>query len=179
VNLTLTFRKKLLFATLVVSLTNASADDVAASKLARGKDELVLAGIEVHKTSIDTVLRKLGKPTQKRQDPPAAVEGERFYVWRKPNVTVEVATGFAEKPIFKGGLREIPSSVTVDGTDGILGRTGRGRLGAPYSTVARIYGTQYVTKCRQITLEWKTGTTLEVRWNQKGLIDHIEVIGPE
>lgn len=93
---------------------------------------------------------------------------------------MEVATYFAEKPIFKGGLREIPSSVSVDGNDGSLGRTGRGlRLGDAYSTVARIYGTQYVTKGRQITLEWETGTILEVRWNQKGLIEHIEVIGPE
>ena len=124
-------KKLLLLAMLVVSLANTSAqNDLAASKLAPGKDDLVLAGVEVYKTSIDTVLRRLGKPAQIRQNPPAGAGGERFYVWRKPNIVVKVDTGFADKPIFKGGLREIPSSVTVDGTDGTLGSTGRGlRLG--------------------------------------------------
>ena len=50
----------------VLSLPNAlSADHLPDSKLARGNDELMLAGIEIYKTSLSTVFRKLGKPAVK------------------------------------------------------------------------------------------------------------------
>jgi hypothetical protein len=152
------------------------------SKLARGKDELVLAEVEIFKTSVPALLRKLGKPTERREVSPATedIVGERLYVWKKPNVTVQVGTMFATKRIFKGGLAETPYYISVDGSDGVIGKTGRGlKLGDSYSSIATTYGSRYVKKGRRATIQWETTTELEVGWNEKGIINHIELFGPE
>jgi hypothetical protein len=102
--------------------------------LARGKDELILAGIEIYKTPLDTVFRELGKPTEQRQLYPATKEvvGERSYKWKRADISIELGTEYSAEPIFNGNMRETPSSVEVKGTDGDLGHTGRGRWSRPY-----------------------------------------------
>lgn len=166
----------------VSSTTTTLADHLPGAKLARGKEEVVLAGVQVYKTPITKIVQKLGKPSEERElsaETRDAV-GERLYVWKKKSVTVQVQTMFSDKPTFKSGLRETPSYVTVDGTDGELGRTGRGlRLGDPYRTIAQVYGNRYVRKGRHITIQWETTTTLKVAWNERGVINHIELLGPE
>jgi hypothetical protein len=54
-------------------------------QLARGKDELILAGIEVYKTPVGAVFRKFGKPTEQEQLYPASGDfvGQHLYVWKK------------------------------------------------------------------------------------------------
>jgi hypothetical protein len=34
-------------------------------------------------------------------------------------------------------------------------------------------------KGRRITIQWESTTTLEVSWNERGVIDDIVLIGPE
>jgi hypothetical protein len=54
---------------------------------------------------------------------------------------------FATKRIFKGGLAETPYYISVDGSDGVIGKTGRGlKLGDSYSSIATTYGSRYVKK---------------------------------
>ena len=162
--------------------TITSADHLPTSKLARGKDEIVLAGIEVGRTPIQVLVRRFGKPAEQRETFPAAhdVVGERLYKWKKQNITLEVETFFADKPIFVGGVREVSQAVVVNGTDGIIGKTGQGlKLGDPYSAIAAIYGTRYAKKGRQLTIEWETTTSLEVGWNEQGRVNHIALMGPE
>ena len=101
-----------------------------------------------------------------------------LYVWKKPNITVQVGTDFFGKAVFEGGLREIPSSIIVDGTDGTIGRTWRGlKLGDPYRAIAEIYGSRYVKEGRLVTIQWKTTTTLEIGWNKQDVINHIGLFG--
>jgi hypothetical protein len=141
-----------------------------------------LAGIEIYKTPVDTVLRKLGKPNELRQVHPATDEviGGRLYIWKRSNISIKLGTEFSPKPIFKGNLRETPSSVTVDGTASAIGSTGHGlKLGDLYTAIGRIYGSRYLKKGRNITIQWETTTTLVVGWNEQGVIDHIALIGPE
>ena len=162
--------------------TTILGDHLPDAKLARGKDDVILAGVEVYKTPIDQILSSFGKPTSRKEVSPATGDavGERLYVWKKRDITIEVGTFIADQAIFKGGLRETPRFVTVDGTDGTLGRTGRGlKLGDPSSAIAEVYGTRYVKQGRRITLQWETTTTLEVRWNEEGIVNHIELLGPE
>jgi hypothetical protein len=75
---------------------------------------------------------------------------------------------FATKRIFKGGLAETPYYISVDGSDGVIGKTGRGlKLGDSYSSIATTYGSRYVKKGRRATIQWETTTELEVGWNEK------------
>jgi hypothetical protein len=174
--------KALLLALIVASSFPTSADHLPPSKLARGKDELVLAEVEIFKTSIPTLIRKFGKPTEQRELSPATegVIGERLYLWKKSNLTLQVGTNLATKPILKGSLSESPNYVIVDGTDGTIGKTGRGlKLGDPCTAIATVYGTRYTKKGRRISIQWESSTTLKIGCNENGLIDHIELLGPE
>jgi len=167
----------------VLSLpTVLSADHLPESQLARGKDELILAGIEIYKTPLDTVFRRLGKPREQRQLSPATKEavGERLYKWKRPDISIELGTQFSDEPVFNGNLRETPSSVEVKGTDGSVGRTGRGlKLGDSYTAIQKVYDSRYVKKGRRITIQWETTTMLEIGWNERGIIDDIALLGPE
>ena len=143
---------------------------------------MILAGIEIYKTPVDTVLRKLGKPTEQRQLSPATKEvvGERLYKWKRPDISIELRTQFSDEPVFKGNLRETPSSLEVTGTDGSVGHTGRGlKLGDSYTVIQKVYGSRYMKKGRRITIQWATTTTLEIGWNERGIIDDIALLGPE
>jgi len=180
--LALKISRHLAFLAVLSMPTVLSADHLPDSQLARGKDELILAGIEIYKTPLDTVFRKFGKPTEQKQLSPATkdVVGERLYTWKKTNISIELGTQFSDEPIFKGNLRETPSSVEVKGTDGAVGHTGRGlKLGDPYAAIQKVYGPRYVKKGRRITIQWETTTTLEIGWNERGIIDDITLIGPE
>lgn len=159
-----------------------SADHLPDSKLAHGKDELILADVEIFKTSIPTIRRKFGKPSRQSELSPAHgdVTGEKLYVWQKPDIRIQIGTMFATKPTFKGGLAETVYFISVDGSDGEIGRTGRGlKLGDPYSAVAKTYGPRFVKNGRRLTIEWKTTTRLEVGWNKDGIVNHITLLGPE
>src|SRR5690348_12208761 len=96
---------------LVVAVSSAKitlADDPPESQLARGKDEVILAGIEVYKTPMATLLQKLGRPTEKREVSVAThgAVGERLYIWKKPNITIRVGTNYSDEAMFSGDLRE-------------------------------------------------------------------------
>jgi hypothetical protein len=74
--------------------------------------------------------------------------------------------------------------VAVEGTDGVLGQTGRGlKLGDPYTKITAIYGSRFVRSHDSIgdliEIEWKSGTSLLVYWNDRGLINKIELFTPE
>jgi hypothetical protein len=164
-------------AVVIVCATVCSLGDrLPKSKLAQGKEETKLAGVKVYETSIQQVLHRFGKPTQQREVFPATqdVAGERQYMWRKRNVTLTIETQFLPKS------GEYVSSIIVEGTDGTLGKTGRGlRLGDDYRAVRRIYGDHYARNGRHISVQWKTTTTLEVGWNKRGVINRMELLGPE
>ncbi len=121
-------------------------------------------------------------PTEKRQLSPATKEvvGERLYKWSRPNISIELGTQSSDEPVFTGNLRETPSSINVKRTDGSVGRTGRGlKLGDSYTAIQKVYGSRYLKKGRRITIQWETTTTLEIGWNERGIIDDIALFGPE
>ncbi|MGA3371384.1 MAG: hypothetical protein ABSC48_06430 [Terracidiphilus sp.] len=161
-------------------------DELPASKLARGTAEHLLAGIDIFKTSVGEATKRLGEPTRVRETYPATekIAGDREYVWEKPGVTVELRTEFFRSSELQKSDGEFTSVITVTGTNGAVGRTGRGlKLGDPINAIARIYGNRfdrtYDGVSDLIEIEWKPGTSIIVRWNDKGLINEIDLFAPE
>jgi len=113
-----------------------SGDGLPESKLARGTNEHLLAGIDIFHTSVEQAVRKLGEPTSVHETSAETSDavGEKSYAWDKPGVMIEARTIFSDDPLFKRKRREAFSVVLVKGTDRVTGRTGRGlELGAPYN----------------------------------------------
>jgi hypothetical protein len=74
-------------------------------------------------------------------------------------------------------MRETPSSVEVKGTDGDLGHTGRGlKFGRPLRRNPEGLRYCYPKNGRHVTIQWETTTTLEIGWNERGVIDDILLI---
>jgi len=157
-------------------------DELPSKLLAHGKQECVLAGINVISSTVEQAEASLGKPTSEEVTFPEqkGIAGEREYVWRKLNVVVTLKTEFIHDARLKGGFNESPELVTVEGSDGAIGRTGRGlKLGDRLSEIEKIYGTRFVKKGKTIYIEWKSGTGLSVTTDDKGLINRIDLSAPE
>lgn len=66
----------------------------------------------------------------------------------------------------------------VYGANGAVGQTGRGlKLGDRYGDIVKYYGNRFRRQGRMMTIEWETGTTLEIRWNKSGVINRLDLLG--
>jgi len=157
-------------------------DELPDRLLAHGKQECALAGINVISSTVERAEASLGKPTSEEVTFPEqkGIAGEKTYVWRKSDVVVTLKTEFIHDPRLKGRFGESPELVTVEGSNGAIGRTGRGlKLGDRLSETEKTYGSGFVKKDNTIEIQWKSGTVLLVTWNDKGLIDQIDLLAPE
>jgi hypothetical protein len=169
-------RSALVFLILCSILPNMKADHVPNSQMATGSEDSMLAGVDVNKDPIERILKSFGKPASIREDTPATegVHGTRTYLWKKPHVIVTLGTFFSDKP----DLPDVPFYVSVYGTDGSLGRTGRGlKLGDAYGDILHHYGNHFRKQGSTVMIEWKTGTTLQIQWNKSGVINRLDLTG--
>jgi hypothetical protein len=170
------------FAVLLVIMPLISGDELPDNLLAHGRQERLLAGMDVLSATVAQAEEWLGKPTQEQVTDPEqkGIAGEKTYVWEKPLVKVTLKTGFLHDARVKGRYAESPEVITVEGSDGSIGRTGRGlKLGDKFSQVEKLYGHKFVRKGNTIDVQWKSGTDLLVTWNDDGLIDKIGLFAPE
>ena len=161
---------------LACAVSGVGQDHLPDSQTAIGSDESVLAGIDVNNASLEQVRKTFGKPTEMRDENPASdgVHGSRTYVWRKPRLLLTVGTFVSDKP----NVPDLVFYVSVYGGNGAVGQTGRGlKLGARYDDIVKYYGNHFRRQGRVMTIEWKTGTTLEIRWNKSGVINRLNLLG--
>jgi hypothetical protein len=146
------------------------------SQIAIDSEDSVLAGINVNSTSLEQVLKTFGKPAEMRDETPATegVPGSRTYVWRKRSLVLTLGTFVHGKP----NLPDLIFYVSVAGTDSAIGKTGRGlKLGERNIDINKCYGNRFRKQGRMVTIEWKTGTILEIRWNRSGVINRLDLFG--
>ena len=160
----------------------AWADHLPPSKIARGRPEHLLAGIDVYKGNIGDAIRMLGKP-EKIEDatnpdyPPGS--GERSYFWRRDGVRLRVGTVYKTDRVTGKIVEGPPNIVDVWGASsgGGLGSTGRGlSLGDTTTALRTIYGPRYERGDRSMTLQWSDETTMVVDLNTSGQITHIQLL---
>ena len=157
----------------------SSANHLPQPKIAIGRSEFGLCGINVQHSSITEVLNKMG--------PPDAVEGEKDrYIWHKQGVRMEVGTITAldsDGNLTKDYVAYV--AATGDKSVGVFGTTARGlRLGDTLNDLERLYGRRYVKRLsggilRSITIEWKDTTFMEVAFSLDGRITEIKLDSPE
>ena len=151
-------------------------DHLPDSQTAIGSDESVLAGIDVNNTSLEQVWKTFGEPTEMRDENPASdgIHGSRTYVWRKPRLVLTLGTFVSDKP----NVPDLVFYVSVYGANGAVGKTGRGlKLGDRYGDIVKYYGNHFRRQGRGMTIQWQTGTTLEIRWNKSGAINRLDLLG--
>lgn len=157
------------------------ADHLAPSKIAEGKPEHMLAGVNVYNSRIESVIKRLGKPdkitsTEDRDGPPGS--GERAYEWDRYRVRMRVATEFRTDTVSKRIIETPAMIVDVWGVQrGKFGSTGKGlSLGANIEEIRRIYGPRFQKDAHSVIVQWKDETTLVIDLNHKGHIVHMQLL---
>jgi hypothetical protein len=157
------------------------ADHVPPSKIAVGKPEHILAGVNVYDDTIGAIIKRLGKPdhfsaTTNPDYPPGS--GERSYEWNRDGVRLRVGTEFRTDATTKKVIESAPLLVDVWGKrPGNLGNTGRGLpLGADFATIQKVYGSRSQKNPYAVTLQWKDETTLVIDLNKEGRIVHMQLL---
>lgn len=157
------------------------ADHLPPSKIAVGKPEHVLAGVNVYDDTIGAVIKRLGKPdhfsaTTNADYPPGS--GERSYEWDRDGVKLRVGTEFRTDAATKKVIESAPMLVDVWGErPGNLGSTGRGLpLGANLASIQEVYGSRFQKDMHGVTLQWKDETTLVIDLNKDGRIVHMQLL---
>jgi hypothetical protein len=170
-------------------------------KLASGKPEIVLSGIEVGFRPMGSHLPKgmplakifklYGKPaSQEDAVVPDGAGGTRFYRWQWPGLKMSVATYF----YYRGGTepkntaesRVAYVDMWGDAPKGMLGTTGRGlALGCTLKQQKAIYGDRYqvpyVEKdgTSHVEMKWEDGTFLMIDYGPNGRSNHIRLTARE
>lgn len=157
------------------------AEHLPPSKIALGKPEHVLAGVNVYDDTIGAVIKRLGKPdhfsaTTNADYPPGS--GERSYEWDRDGVRLRVSTEFRTDAATKKVIESAPMLVDVWGEQpGNFGSTGRGlQLCADFATIQKIYGSHFQTDPHAVTLQWKDETTLVIDLNKDNRIVHMQLL---
>jgi hypothetical protein len=187
----------LVLTTILMSMSlPLSGDHLPEGKIARGKAEHVLAGVNItsftaedevghkyldFKTTITDIETRLGKAGQKRTK--GAVWGEKSgaceYIWMKPEAWILVTTFCDADGSHDSGVY----AVVVSGFSRAKAwKTERGLgLGETISDVKRIYGTRFdiqtntKTGKKWLTIQWTDGTELNLRFDSKGRIRYLSL----
>ncbi len=160
---------------------DAYSDDLPALQIARGKSERALGGIDLLSSTVAQAETRLGVPDESKEISPETkgIAGERLYVWRKSGMTLKLQTTFLHN---RGSDAESESTelIGIEGTDGTLGRTGRGlKLGDRITYAERLYGRRYKKRVKLVEFEWKSGTQLHIHFDDSGAIVKMELFAPE
>lgn len=157
----------------------ALADHLPENKLARGRADTVLSGVDIYKTPMTKAIVKLGKPAKVTDVPSTPDEGGgRSYEWQRGDTRLELFT-WNDK-----GDESVPYSAEVWGKKpaGNIGTTGRGlHLGDRLADVRRIYGGRFIkTKHKDgsfhLTIQWEDETTLDLDFDKTGYINHMHLM---
>ena len=138
---------------MVLTLCSATAlaDHLPPAMVARGRAEHVLAGIDVYKTSVDSLMTRFGKPVSFKKYPQTEESGE--VVWQLKGSTVHASMN-ADGTAY---------AVEVSGAPSEVADTGRGlKLGASLADAERMYGTRSLRRGDQVTYQWSDETELRL-----------------
>lgn len=165
----------LLFVLMCSSPAGLVADHLPEKLIARGKPEHVLCGIDVYRTTPQTGIAKLGKPSARKQSSPPdehlpAGSGYVDYEWSKLAHTCKAAAYFRTE---HGQQIETELYwVELSGTDATsdLARTGSGlRLGSDLKATKAIYGDRFLQKTpSSILIQFTDETELSVEFDDLG-----------
>jgi len=140
-----------------------------------GTPETVLAGIDIHHTTIASIQKMYGQQDGMYGVPPNPYPpGTKLYEWRRLTVTLKLLMEPA-------GSAEVIRAISVEG-EGEPGRqpinqTGRGlKLGAKSSEINKQYGVD--ASGGSTTIKWSDGTTLVISVNEKGRVSKLELRAP-
>jgi len=142
---------------------------------ATGSPETILAGIDIHHTTIPAIQSMYRQQDAMYGVPPDPYPpGTRLYKWARLTVTLKVLTEPA-----KGA--EMIRAISIEGEgepgDKAINKTGRGlKLGAKSGEVKKLYGVEPANG--SATLKWDDGTTLIVTLNDKGRVSKMELRAP-
>lgn len=129
------------------------ADHLPPALVARGRPEHVIAGIDVYKTSVDSLMTKFGKPVSFKKYPQTEESGE--VVWQVKGSTVHASMN-ADGTAYAVEVSGMPSAA-VD--------TGKGlKLGASLPDAERVYGTRFLRQGDSVTYQWSDETELRLHF---------------
>jgi hypothetical protein len=142
------------------------------SPKAAGEPETVLAGIDVHHTTIAAIQKMYGPQDSMYAVPPNPYPaGTKLYKWGRLTVMLKVLT----EPSDSG---EIIRAIEIEGEgepgDHAINKTGRGlKLGAKASEIDKLYAVGATNGTA--TLQWSDGTTLVITVNEKNRVRKMEL----
>jgi hypothetical protein len=154
-----------MFRSFLVSLLFSAA----ALAQAPGQPETVLAGIDIHHTTIPGIITLYGQPEGIYAAPAPYPAGTKQYKWGRLTVTLKVLT----EPTATG---DAITAIQIDGDgDGKpISRTGRGlKLGDKAQSIKKIYGVG--PEGSSTTVQWPEGEVLLVHLNDKSRVDRLEL----
>jgi len=169
----------LLLALYCLVSTATLADHLPEAKIARGKADTILSGVDVYHSTIRQAIKKLGPPTSAEVIPEKNdIAGGKRYEWKTEKTNLLLVT-WNDK-----GEDSVPYSAEVWGAApaGKIGITGRGlKLGAMLTDVRRIYGPRFSKSKRddgtwQIIVQWQDQTTLYLYFDKTGHVGHMHLM---
>ena len=129
------------------------ADHLPPSLVARGRPEHVLAGVDVYKTTVKSLIERYGKPVSFKKPPETEEAGE--VTWNLQGSVLHVSMN-ADGTAYAAEVHGAPATLT---------RTGKGlRLGGSLQDVQRIYGSRYLRHGDEVTLQWSDETELRLHF---------------
>jgi hypothetical protein len=125
------------------------ADHLPEDKIALGKPETVLCGIDVSRSHVRELVGKFGKPVTYDKYPKTKDAAE--ITWEKSGSRIHAYIN----------VDDIAYAVDVSGDASATTTTGRGLgLGQKLADLQRIYGNRFVTHGNRVTLQWRDGSEL-------------------
>jgi hypothetical protein len=172
----------LALALFVLGLPRLAADEIPEAKRARGRREIVLAGIDLARWGLAPIakIEKLyGPPSHVDKTPTPPGYSETEYVWEKPGRNKLAVRTRSEG---SGPERLVEVDVYGEKPTGRLGRTGRGlTLGCTMRCVEKLYGKRYevLRPAGQgrlaVWLAWDEDFNLNLDFDEHQRINHIQV----
>ncbi len=127
------------------------ADHLPANKVAAGRAESTLAGINIHKSRAKELIEKFGKPDSYKKYPETEEQGE--IVWKKDGAVIHATIN----------VDEVAYAVVVSGKPNASTRTGAGlELGGSLADLEKVYGRRFGRRGDVVTVQWRDGTEMRV-----------------
>lgn len=141
----------------------------AAAAQASGQPETILAGIDIHHSTIADAVKLHGEPEGVYAAPAPYPSGTKQYKWGRLTVTLRVLS----EPTPTGDKITV-IQIDGDGDTRPISRTGRGlRLGDKAQTIKKLYGVELDGS--SVTLQWPGGEVLLIHVNDKARVDRLEL----
>jgi hypothetical protein len=169
-----------------------AADHLEGKQQAIGKQERILSGIDIYKTTIAEVIKMYGKPASRRDLPVKGVKdgvgGYRDYIWEFNGLRLLAATGYHNDK--ESGVYSV--DVWGAAPQGDLGKTAHGlALGSTLEQQKALYGDRFFVsstygkklpsgpdtkgKVKSVLLQWRDGTQLVIDYDSKGRVSHMQL----